>query len=169
MYKRFKTMDTKVQNIFSNLILLIIGILFIAIDGAKIVNIVFIILGVLIIIFNIQNFITCCKNLKYKTPTAIGQFTFSLLNIALGVILIILQGKVSIIIGILLLVYAIYKIIMNRNFIKEEVYFQLPLILVAIVLMFLGNISNILLTVIGVIFIIAALFNIIIAIFYKRK
>ena len=60
-------MDTKVQNIFSNLILLIIGILFIAIDGAKIVNIVFIILGVLIIIFNIQNFITCCKNLKYNT------------------------------------------------------------------------------------------------------
>ena len=162
-------MDTKVQNIFSNLILLIIGILFIAIDGAKIVNIVFIILGVLIIIFNIQNFITCCKNLKYKTPTAIGQFIFSLLTIALGVILIILQGKVSIIIGILLLVYAIYKIIMNRNFIKEELYFQLPLILVAIVLMFLGNISNILLTVIGVIFIIAALFNIIIAIFYKRK
>lgn len=169
MYKRFNTMDTKVQNIFSNLILLIIGILFVAIDGAKIVNIVFIILGVLIIIFNIQNFITCCKNLKYKTPAAIGQFTFSLLTIALGVILIILQGKVSIIIGILLLVYAIYKIIMNRNFIKEEVYFQLPLILVAIVLMFLGNISNILLTVIGVIFIIAALFNIILAIFYKRK
>ena len=162
-------MDTKVQNIFSNLILLIIGILFVAIDGAKIVNIVFIILGVLIIIFNIQNFIICCKNLKYKTPAAIGQFTFSLLNIALGVILIILQGKVSIIIGILLLVYAIYKIIMNRNFIKEELYFQLPLILVAIVLMFLGNISNILLTVIGVIFIIAALFNIILAIFYKRK
>ena len=58
---------------------------------------------------------------------------------------------------------------MNRNFIKEELYFQLPLILVAIVLMFLGNISNILLTVIGVIFIIAALFNIILAIFYKRK
>lgn len=169
MYKRFNTMDTKVQNIFSNLILLIIGILFVAIDGAKIVNIVFIILGVLIIIFNIQNFITCCKNLKYKTPVAIGQFIFSLLTIALGVILIILQGKVSIIIGILLLVYAIYKIIMNRNFIKEELYFQLPLILVAIVLMFLGNISNILLTVIGVIFIIAALFNIILAIFYKRK
>ena len=162
-------MDSKVQNIFSNLILLIIGILFVAIDGAKIVNLVFIILGALIIIFNIRNFITCCKNLKYKTPTAIGQFILSLLAIALGVLLIVLQGRVSIIIGILLLIYAIYKIIMNKDFIKEELYFQLPLILVAIVLMFLGNISNILLTVIGAIFIAAALINIIIAVLPKRK
>ena len=52
---------------------------------------------------------------------------------------------------------------------RVELKRAVPLGIQHVLAMFLGNISNILLTVIGVIFIIAALFNIIIAIFYKRK
>lgn len=164
-------MDSKLQSVISNLVLLIIGILFVAIDGAKIFNIIFLILGILIIIFNLQNFILSIKNLKYKTSAAIGQFITSLIVMGMGVLLIVLKSNVSIIISIILLVYAIYKIIMNKNFIKEELYFQLPIILVAIVLMLFsfGDIFNIVLTVVGVLFIIASLINIVLAVFYNKK
>ncbi len=148
------------NNILTPIITLILGILLIVIDGESLLNILFIILGVLIILFNIQNFITSIKNLKYKTTTALTHFINDLLIIIAGTLLIIFQQNISSIIGIILLVFVLIDLYLNKNNLKEELIIKLPFIILSIVLIVFGfSIIDILLKIIGIIFIVISIID----------
>ena len=56
-----------ISSLIFSLIALALGILLITLDGAILSNIIFIIIGVVMILTNLTQFIDTCKNLKYKT------------------------------------------------------------------------------------------------------
>lgn len=149
------------KNFIESIIALLIGILLIVIDGNSLTDILLLILGFVIIIANLPRFLTSCQNLKYKTVTAISQFIDDLLIILSGIILIIFQGKVSNIIGILILVFILIQIIIDKKQWKEILKSNILLILISLILIIfnLGSIINILLTISGIILIIISIIN----------
>lgn len=139
------------EGLIASIIGLIAGILLITIDGAKLTNILFIIIGVLIVLFNILPFIETVRNLKYKTSVAVSQFFSSLAVIVVGFLLIFFQKTVTIAVGILLIVFALTNIVLARGHRLEELRTQFPLLFISVLLLIfgIGGIVDILLTVIG--------------------
>lgn len=139
------------EGLIASLIGIIAGVLLVTIDGAKLTSILFIIIGVLIVLFNILPFIETIRNLKYKTSVAVSQFFSSLAVIVVGFLLIFFQKTVTIAVGILLIVFALMNIVLARSNWLEELRTQLPLLIIAALLLIfgIGGIVDILLTVIG--------------------
>lgn len=148
-----------IEGLVYGLLGLIIGILFIVIKWDTLLTILSIVFGVLVIIFSLLPFIESCKNLKYKTQVAISQFISSLMRVIFGLLLIFCQGALTIVIGILMLLFSLIDICLAKEKWLNELRNQLPAIVLAILLLFFGfgPLLNILLMVFGWIFIICSI------------
>lgn len=151
------------QSFIYSLITLLIGILLVSLNGEVLANILFIILGVLIIVSNLSFFISSLKNLKYKTSTAISQFLISTIIMVLGILLIILRQSISAIIGGIILVFIVFDLIINRKNIKIALSNQIPLFICALILIIFGfgGVLDLLCTIIGIIMIVISILSLI--------
>lgn len=149
------------QNLLYSLVTLILGILLVALDGSILVNILFIILGALIIVSNLTTFINSIKNLQYKTPVAYTQFVTSAIIMLSGILLIILRQSISAIIGIIILVFVAINLIVNRKYFKVYFVNQLPILICAVILLVFGfgGVLDLLCTVVGIIMIVMSIIS----------
>lgn len=152
-----------ISSLIFSLIALALGILLIALDGAILSNIIFIIIGVVMILTNLTQFIDTCKNLKYKTSVAIGQFITSLSIMVLAVLIIIFRDQMSQYIGIIILVIALIDIIMSKKDLVEGIKHNLASIIFAIILLIFGfaGILKVLCIVIGVVLIVLSVLSLV--------
>lgn len=152
-----------ISSLIFSLIALTLGILLITLDGSVLSNIIFIIIGVVMILTNLTQFIDTCKNLKYKTSVAIGQFITSFSIMALAVLIIIFRDQMSLYIGIIILVIALIDIIMSKKDLIEGIRHNLASIIFAIILLIFGfgGILKVACIIIGVILIVLSFFSLI--------
>lgn len=152
-----------ISSLIFSLIALALGIILITLDGAILSNIIFIIIGVVMILTNLTQFIDTCKNLKYKTSVAIGQFITSLSIMVLAVLIIIFRDQMSQYIGIIILVIALIDIIMSKKDLVEGIKHNLASIIFAIILLIFGfgGILKVLCIVIGVVLIVLSVLSLV--------
>ena len=113
------------------------------------------------ILTNLTQFIDTCKNLKYKTSVAIGQFITSLSIMVLAVLIIIFRDQMSQYIGIIILVIALIDIIMSKKDLVEGIKHNLASIIFAIILFGFGGILKVLCIVIGVVLIVLSVLSLV--------
>ncbi len=133
-----------IRLIFTTLALVLIGILLITIDGAKVVNILSIILGIVLIVFGILNIIETPKNNK--------GLVLAILQFILGVSLILNHTMiVSIISGVFLIGLPIIYITLSKKLWKETLMIQLPSLILGLLLITfgLGTLVDILFDILG--------------------
>lgn len=162
-----------IEGLVYGLIGIAMGILFLVIPGDKLLKVLFIIIGILVIVFNIFPFIDSIKNLKYKTQIATSQFISSIIRIIIGILLIFFQGLLTIVVGILMLLFTIIDICLAKDYWFQELRNQLPAIIVSILLLTLGldGIINTVLLIFGCVFITLSVAITILAIikYFKEK
>ena len=140
----------------------IFGLILIIVNTDYLTSILFTIIGVLLIIFSLEEFIRSCKNLKYKTAVAYNQFITSLLHILLAVSLICFQNLldiVTLVVGLVLIITSIISIAISKNNYKEELSYQLPSIILGLILLIfrISGIVGILIKIIGWIILVASI------------
>lgn len=168
-------MNKKTFLLFStSIIYMVIGLVFILVPVNTLIWLTFIILGILIILFNIPTLIEDINNYK-NVKKDIPGMVFTILCIILGLILIFWQKKFLLIaFGIYLIIFPVYKILIAEDR-KKQLQLELPKIILGIISIILGpeNTMNIIFKAIGIIIIIASIIYLICAILlvtkYKEK
>ncbi len=141
----------RITGLTISLVGIIVGLLFVLLSGEILANIVFIISGVLIIAFTLPAFIQSIKDLRFRTPVAYSQFTSALITIISGIILIFWHDALTWIISVLILIFALIRIIMAKEGWAEELIHQIPSIIFAVIILIIGigGFLDILLDIIG--------------------
>jgi len=144
-----------IEGLIYAFISLVIGILFLVIDWNSLFKIIFIIVGILVVVFNIFPFIESIKNLKYKTQIAISQFISSLFRIICGILLIFFQDTLTIVVSIIMLLFSAIDIFIAKENWIQKFKQQLPAIVISVMLLFFGfnSIANLIFSIFGWIFI----------------
>lgn len=159
--------------IVSALIGIILGLLLILLDGDILANIFFAIIGIVIILLNIHPFIQSIKDLKYKTKVAYTNFISYLILIVIAIVFIFYHNAFFWAIGLLLLVFSIYKIIIAKEYWKDELIHQLPSIIISLIILIvgIGGLVEIIISIIGWIVLVIASLYLILTLFsmFKRN
>lgn len=155
----------------SSVIFLALGIVFIVVPGESVAAFLFILFGILTILFHIRPFLEASGNLKYNTPAAWGQFLSALLPLIIGVLLIFFQHTLSLAVGIVMLACSAARILMAKSAWAGALVREAPRLLLAVLLLVfgIGAVVDLLLTILGWIFVTVALLSIIVSVLSLLK
>lgn len=156
----------KLKNLDTICILFIIGLLLLIIPTSKLIDVIFIIIGAVIILTNVMDTITAFKDYEKNKKDAL----LGLLNIILGIILIINHGIVILIlIALYFIALPLYKLYYATNK-KDQFISDLPKYIIGVVLILLSPkvIVDIIIVVLGICFICVSVL-ILIGSFYMEK
>ena len=128
----------QIEKLIISFITLILGVVLIVIDGSFLASILFIVIGLIIFILNIVPLIESTKYLKYRNKVAISQFVNALITVIISILLIFFQRRITIIIGIFLIVISIINMIVDNHHWKTELKYQLPLFIIGVLLVSVG-------------------------------
>lgn len=128
----------QLEKLIISFITLILGVVLIVIDGSFLASILFIVIGLIIFILNIVPLIESTKYLKYRNKVAISQFVNALITVIISILLIFFQRRITIIIGIFLIVISIINMIVDNHHWKTELKYQLPLFIIGVLLVSVG-------------------------------
>lgn len=128
----------QIEKLIISFITLILGVVLIVIDGSFLASILFIVIGLIIFILNIVSLIESTKYLKYRNKVAISQFVNALITVIISILLIFFQRRITIIIGIFLIVISIINMIVDNHHWKTELKYQLPLFIIGVLLVSVG-------------------------------
>lgn len=128
----------QLEKLIISFITLILGVVLIVIDGSFLASILFIVIGLIIFILNIVPLIESTKYLKYRNKVAISQFVNALITVIISILLIFFQRRITIIIGISLIVISIINMIVDNHHWKTELKYQLPLFIIGVLLVSVG-------------------------------
>ena len=128
----------QLEKLIISFITLILGVVLIVIDGSFLASILFIVIGLIIFILNIVPLIESTKYLKYRNKVAISQFVNALITVIISILLIFFQRRITIIIGIFLIVISIINMIVDNHHWKTELKYQLPLFIIGVFLVSVG-------------------------------
>ena len=126
------------EKLIISFITLILGVVLIVIDGSFLASILFIVIGAIIFILNIVPLIESAKYLKYRNNVAISQFVNALITVIISILLMFFQRRITIIIGIFLIVISIINMILDKHHWKTEIKYQLPLFIIGVLLVSVG-------------------------------
>ena len=128
----------QLEKLIISFITLILGIVLIVIDGSFLASILFIVIGLIIFILNIVPLIEAAKYLKYRNKVAVSQFISALITIIISILLIFFQRRITILIGIFLIVISIINMVVDNHHWKTELKYQLPLFIIGVLLVSVG-------------------------------
>ena len=128
----------QLEKLIISFITLILGVVLIVIDGSFLASILFIVIGLIIFILNIVPLIESTKYLKYRNKVAISQFVNALITVIISILLIFFQRRITIIIGIFLIVISFFNMIVDNHHWKTELKYQLPLFIIGVLLVSVG-------------------------------
>ncbi len=164
--------EEKVANWITPFVYFFVGLAFVVIKSDILLNIIFIVLGILIIILNlvpcIYYFMIASEDNKYYTNAILA-----LISVIIGFIFIFNRAVIlSIILGVWLIILPIIRIILSKDK-KSEIKKSIPYFIVAILLFFIpaNNILDIVLKIFGVFLMVIGVAGIIynIALNHKNK
>lgn len=139
-----KTLLTRL--IISVIISLALGLLCILINGEKLLQIIFIIIGAFLLIDGIIGLVN-----NYKSSSS-NLLILNSISIVLGILLMFnINVVVNIIIALYFIALPLFEIIKNKDNYKNEIKNQLPKFIIAILIILfgIGGLFNILLKIIG--------------------
>ena len=134
-----------VKLIISVIISFTLGLLCVLVDGTKLLNIIFIIIGAFLLIDGIIGVINNHKNSSYL-------LIVNSISIVLGILLMFnFNPIINILIAIYFIAIPLYEIIKNKYDKKEELKEQLPKMIIALLIIIfgIGGVFDVLLKILG--------------------